>query len=375
MSVPLRPLPTLLTLALTGCQLVDRTVVDRDKRHASPTDGASAETDDRPWDAADPSTEPDSGAAEDTGEAAPAPEDTGSTPGATDYAGLVSVEEYAAACVDCFTDGSQYRVTAHARFHAPEVAPPVSVDRVGDTCVDLGASAWASRVASGGGLDAGSAVVLDAGSGDRLSLGRYATQDGGHVYLAPAVSEPELGPGRSLDATLTGGGDIPPHTLTGAMSTQGALSELFPSVLLESAHTRAFGSMNPGSTLTWAPSGEVDLIEVALFIYEPSGGYPLDHVVICTGPDDGSLSLPASTLAPFDQHLAAVQVARISISEHVAPWDDALVQGVAVATTVGTATLDSGCEVGTPCPPPVRSASAARVRLPTGSHPAHRLDW
>ena len=375
MPLPVRPLPTLLILVLSGCQLVDRTVVDRDARRASATEEAPDETDDRPWDDASPDFEPDSGSAGDSGGADLAPDDTGSAPVATDYAGLVSVEEYTAACVDCFTDGARYRVTAHARFHAPDGAPPMSVDRVSDTCIDLGASAWASRVASGGGLDAGSAVVLDAGSADRLSLVRHAARDGGHIYVAPAVSDPHIGPGRSLDAALTGGGDIPPHTLPGVLSTQGALVELFPSVLLESAHARAFGSMNPGSSLTWAPAGEADLVEVALFIYEPSGGYPLDHVVICTGPDDGSLSLPESTLAPFDQHLAAVQVARISVSETIAPWGDALVQGIAVSTTVGTATLDTGCEAGTPCPPPIRSASAARVRLPIGAHPAHRLDW
>jgi hypothetical protein len=175
-----------------------------------------------------------------------------------------------------------------------------------------------------------------------------------------------------VDVRVGGGADVGAGEVAGVVSTQAHLTDISPAMLLASDPQEAFGALHPGAAITWSPVGRADWIEVAIFIYEPSGAYPLDHVVLCTGPDDGSFALPESTFDPFEGHLAAVQIARVSTFERTASWQDVVVQGIAVSSSVGTATIDSTCGVGAPCPPPAVWATPPRLRLPDGAHPATR---
>lgn len=386
MSFAIRPLSALLILSLGGCEFIERTVIQDDGLWL-PEPGTTSHNGQgdygpvNPWTDADTSDPIDTGAG--TGEGSGTGGSGGGsggsdTAGPTEplgHGGFVALVEYFAPCGACFSDPSGYRLTAQARINTPQADPEFSMWTTSDTCFDMGAGDWASRAGPTGGLDAGTQVTLGATGSHPLPLARYESTTGGHLYGAAGGLEAYVGPGQILDATLSGGSDVGVHTLPGVLTTQAPLTDLSPSSILQSDHAQAFGPLHPGATLTWNPIGQADLIEVAIFIYEPSGSYPLDHVVVCHGPDDGSLDLPESSFSAFENHLAAVQVARISVAEQRATWEDVVVQGVSVTTSVGTATIDSVCGVGAPCPPPSARTETPRLQLPVGSNPVHRLTW
>jgi hypothetical protein len=277
----------------------------------------------------DPDTDTDTDVDADTD--ADADTDT-DLPGAGKTGGLLQLSLVQIACPDCIGATSDLEVSAQAGFHDPERGGwldwlPSEGACVTDPSITSPASSF---------LDAGEWLYLTSGS--RSVALRSATDN---IFAADGLDEADFVRNAAYDLQIpSGGADIDAFSVTDAITTPQAISELTPLEILYTTTRDAFSARisRSGTTFTWGPSGGSGTFLVVLTVYNSAGTALLGEVT-CRGADNGRMNVPSSALNFPNGSLVLVGMYRYTIGSFERPDDGSSVDTVASFGVLGTGSI------------------------------------
>lgn len=269
------------------------------------------------------------------------PEDTDTGSGDTDdntdadgqIGGLVQMTLVQYACPTCFEPAlPDLDVYANAAFHAPTRAGWLDwLPAEGSCASNPGGSAPASSF-----VDAGEYAYLTSGS---RAIAMRAASD--HVFASSGLDEADYVRNAAYDLDVDGGSGLDAFEVTDAVTTPQSISSLTPAELLYTNPRDAFSAQirKTNATFTWGPTGGGGSFVVEVQVYSGSSGSALGSV-ICRGPDDGSLTVPASSLSSYPSgSLLVVGLHRYVIGTFDRPDNGSEVDTLASFGVVGTGVL------------------------------------
>lgn len=249
-------------------------------------------------------------------------------------AGLVEMSFIQVACPQCFGVSSELSIHAAAAFHEPADVSWVDwMPGVGECTVN--AVSTSPPVTT---VDVGDWVYLNTGS---RSIGlRGGAGSTGITYSSTPVESDFV---RNASYTLSipdGGGFLTAGDVVGVVVTPQGFDSIEPWQMLYVDPAAAFSAPLPrtGATVTWSPSGGSGSFVVLVEAYHPSSGQYISSV-LCRGPDNGRLTVPAAGFDGVPQGaLLAVTLLRHEITRTALP-DGPEIEGVAQVGVMGTAVL------------------------------------
>lgn len=246
--------------------------------------------------------------------------------------GLVQMTLVQYACPTCFEPAlPDVDVYANAAFHAP----------TRDGWLDwLPAEGSCASNPSGG---APASTFEDAGEYAYLTAGRVialrAASD--HVFASSGLDEADYVRNAAYDIDIDGGSGLGAFEVTDAITTPQSISSVTPAELLYTSPRDAFSALirKNNATFQWGPTGGGGSFVIELQVYSGSSGAALGSV-ICRGPDNGALTVPASTLSSYPPgSLLVVGMHRYVIGTFDRPDNGSEVDTLASFGVVGTGVL------------------------------------
>jgi hypothetical protein len=160
----------------------------------------------------------------------------------------------------------------------------------------------------------------------------------GTIYTADGLGDPDYLRNASWDVVLpeAGGARIP-----GGLHTTEGYDDIQPWEMLYVYPEAAFAPVvgQSGQTFTWAPAGSADQFVILIDAYDGNTGAYLASAM-CTGPDNGSMLVPGSTLSAFPAYsLLGVGLYRYRVNRAEVPSDGSTLESVSWFGVLGTATL------------------------------------
>lgn len=265
-------------------------------------------------------------------------DDTGSAPvdpdpprGSTLITGVIEVSHLQMTCPSCL-DGrpSDLDVQVNAIFHNPESTSWSAWMPPSGLC----AFDVAPPVRSLTTRNVGSMITLTSGT-EQINLPYGNIKGFGAGYSSGALNSEAIIRNAAYDL---GGSSLP---YTGSLLTGRGFDAITPAGLLITFPQSDLFSQAifmSGQTFTWAPTGPDDFV-VDIYVFAPSTG---DYVgsVTCRGPDNGSLTVPATYLGSFPAGSSVlVQLSRYRFSELVSPDDGSIIEGISWFGVEGTGYL------------------------------------
>jgi len=248
--------------------------------------------------------------------------------------GLVQMSLTQYACPTCFDPPApDVDVTAQGAFHDATRKGWLDWLPAEGSC----ASNAASDAPAADFLDAGEWMYLTSGS---RAIAMRAASD--HIFAASGLDESDYVRNAAYDLSVTeGGSGLDAFDVSDAISTPQSFSTVTPADILLTAPRDAFSAriLKNNAAFGWSPSGGGGSFVVELQVYNGQTGSALGSV-ICRGPDDGSLSVPASALSSYPSgSLLVVGMHRYLIGTFNRPDDGSEVDTLATFGVVGTGML------------------------------------
>jgi hypothetical protein len=184
-------------------------------------------------------------------------------------------------------------VTADAVFHEP------TTESWFDALPEIGTcqANFVPQVPAVEKLDLGPFVYLEAGT-KSIALHEAVASTGGKKYSAADLDVGDIAMFTGWDLRIPDGGPWGQVFVQDAVQTGGGHDSVTPQeLLLDDPNAFSVLLSRQGFTLSWSPGG-TDSYRVLLDIYDPSGATSLGQVV-CRGPDNGSLTVPAGMVSRF----------------------------------------------------------------------------
>lgn len=249
--------------------------------------------------------------------------------------GLIELSLLQIACPSCFNQSNGLQVAGAAAFHAPtptswtQWLPPsgscaINPNRGGPTTPRVDVGEW---------------VYLESGAAS-IPM-RRTSGEGGMFYDAAGLTESDYRRNASFDVNVPDGGAWGSFRVTGGMESTEGFDSVSPQEMLYVNPEAAFAASvsQQGQVFSWSPSGGLGNFLVQLDIYASDGSALLGSVV-CYGPDNGFMTVPAGMLSGFPSYgLVAIGMYRYKVSESVIPSNGATLQAISQFGVMGTGTL------------------------------------
>lgn len=261
----------------------------------------------------------------------------GGSTGGGGSAGLVSgkveVGAIAVGCPDCFGIAQTY-VASDAVFHAPQAVDWLDYLPAQGTCTLN--PAYRDPVSSS--LNVGSAVFLQTGA-TTLTL-TQTSREGLVTYQSPSATFDDYVKNASWDLSITDGGSLGPHTVSGAMFSTSGFTDIQPiEILSDTPYAFPYLSVGSGASFGWAPAGISDGVVIDLLVFNSLTG-SLSGEVLCYARDTGAFVVPADRFGTFYvDDLVGIFLYRLKATAAVSPVDGSTIQGISSLGALGTGTL------------------------------------
>ena len=258
--------------------------------------------------------------------------------------GVVEFSHLQIACTECFGATSP-QVSAFAAFHNATATTWTSWLPDPGSCV----SNPSNTPPASSYLDIGTNIHLTAGS---RSLTLTRTTVGGQAqYDAGSLTDSDFQRNTAYDLEAADGGDWGPFTIVDAVTTGQMITSVTPNELLYVATPRFLGGTctnycafdaqmsRQGTTISYSPFGVTGTFVAMLGMYDGTSGNYIG-TVLCRDYDNGSITIPASSLSAYAPGtLVAVYMYRYIIEWTANPASKSYVESVVSIGVLGTASL------------------------------------
>lgn len=254
------------------------------------------------------------------------------TSGAGKTGGLIQFSLLQIACPECVGSTTSIDVSAEAAFHEP------TRDGWLDWLPSEGSCVTNARIAAPADdyLDAGEWLYLASGS---RSIGLRGAAG---LYTADGLDEGDFVRNAAYDLSAPAGGSgLDSFDVLDALTTPQSISALTPTELLYTTPRDAFAARisRGGTSFTWSPSGGSGTFLIVVSVYNSSGTAFLGEVT-CRGADNGSMTVPSSSLGAYPSgSLVLVGMHRYTIGSFLRPDDASSVDTVASFGVLGTGSI------------------------------------
>lgn len=258
---------------------------------------------------------------------------TGGGGGSGLVSGKVELGAIAVGCPSCFGVTQTY-VASEAVFHTPQAVDWLDYLPAQGTC-QLN-PAYSDPVASS--LSIGSTAFLQTGA--TTVTFTQTSRDGLVTYQSPSADFDDYVKNASWDLSITDGGSLGPHTVSGAMYSTSGFTDIQPiEILSDTPYAFPYLSVGSGAGFGWAPTGIADGVVIDLLVFDSLTGN-LTGEILCYARDSGSFVVPADKFGSFYvDDLVGVFLYRLKETAAVSPVDGSTVQGISSLGALGTATL------------------------------------
>ncbi len=250
--------------------------------------------------------------------------------------GVVEFTHLQIACTECFDPpADSVSVAGFAAFHDATTATWMEWLPSPGTC----STTISSSKPTSSFLDLGQHIYLTAGS-ESIVLNR-TTVGGNPQYDAGTLTDNDFQRNTAFDLEAADGGTWGPFTVVDAVTTGDMFSTIEPYEMLYVSSRDAFAPVlsRQGSTISYQPYATMDYVVVLLGLYSGTNGAYLG-TLMCVDNDNGSISLPSSSLGAYPQGtLVAAYIYRYQIEWTPMEVSGSYLESVVSVGVVGTATL------------------------------------